>query len=123
MERATIESYLKLSDDELYMQLGEAIIIPVLSASEPSRFQLITRGKNWIEKHRNELCQEFSESERVRDFILKGKAYDRVEAVGMICDLIVAVNNEIPVVIPAILIVRNGIAEMCREGGYFSSGE
>lgn len=107
--------YGKLSavpDDELMLQLGEAVGGTDLDAGRPTRGELIRRAEQWMLTERAAFAQRICGDPRIADF-RSGKKSDKFELFLVICDCLTGLHGGVPVATVAVLLLRLGINTLC----------
>lgn len=108
-----VERLLSEEKDLLFESLGEAIFQQSLGLSEPTKKNKIEKGKNWLNKRYSKLSELICKDESVKLLLESQSAERRIELAVVIADILAASFTSIPVFTISVLLVKNGIHELC----------
>lgn len=107
-----IELLLDSSEDDLLLSLGTAIMGK--PALPPTMETLIANARHWLSSHRDILVKGVCANTQVRDVVAtSGAASRRVDLVAAVADAIVGAVSGVPVVVVSVLLVKEGIHNIC----------
>jgi hypothetical protein len=101
-------------EDILFESLGEVISQQSLGLSKPTRKDKIKKGKNWMSKRYSTFSELICTNEVVKLLLESQSAERRIELAVVIADILAASFTSIPVFTVSVLLVKNGIHELCR---------
>lgn len=116
-DKQMIAANLDKPEDELFAFLGEAAIADggVFSGVPPSLQKRIEAGKNYLELHRQDICERLRTDPKTRDFLRHGATFDRVEAAYIIGDVLFLSLGHPTVLWMAICLIRTGLSTVCPD--------
>jgi hypothetical protein len=118
-----ILSLLEHEDDVLFERLGKRTEVRSLRGIPKTPQAYILAGKKWLDDQREAICSSVAKSQMISDFVKGKRIYSRVELVAATIDIIADRFEAPPVLIVAVLIVKNGFTEMCGEECFKSSSQ
>jgi len=111
-----INDLLKLSEDDLYSQLGKELFYPPntigLNPIDVSR--VIILAKKWMQANNDQLKQKICNSSVINKYNKSGKLKSRIEICGGILDTLLAKYSTIIACTLAILIFNHGLESYCE---------
>jgi len=102
----------KLSDDSLLELLGKHL--QGRSALPPSPRTLIAEATTWLRGRRDALADKICASTRIQELASAPASARRLDLAAAIVDVLLGMVEGPPVAIISILLVREGIHNLCR---------
>jgi len=102
----------KLSDDELFKLLGEAITADEVDALEHGPKYIVTKGRVWLKKNLGTIRQTVCSDPKIQAYLRK-EHYDKEEAAAVVIDSLNPMSLGVPVAVVGVLLSRIGLRSMC----------
>ena len=114
-QKLEIERQLSQTDDLLFEELGEVLRKKSLGASPASPEKNRDTGYSWFVRNKSLLAQTVCPHPIIQSFRTSDDENRRVELVAAIADLLLERYGGLPVVTIAVILVHEGIEQLCKE--------
>lgn len=110
-----IETLLSMDIDSLYELLGDELTPSGAGIFEPSKKQLITKGRLWIENNLEKIADKLCKDEDIRELFNNEDKIDKVQYISALVDLLGAFTIGISPVLLAVILLKYNISKVCEE--------
>lgn len=113
-EREKIATLMKLSLDELYIQIGAEYI--GLGAMPRSLKDLAQIGKLWLESKKSELIEILCNNEQLNSLLKSEpkRLKDRIVLVAAVADLLSSIITGVSPITVSVLLIKAGLEDLCE---------
>jgi hypothetical protein len=112
-----LQSLCNLQDDDLYFELGQAI---VPRDEHISRESLIARGRKWFVERRDEIVKVFCTHPGVLEYRSNDRTREKLVAVASVIDVIATKYGVVPPGVLTAVLLREGVEVVCA--AYVANG-
>ena len=104
-----------MENQDLYIQIGRALMEDSLGASHFDDEELENIGRRWYSQKLQKLRKLICENENTIAYIQENKNNKRMQVVAALADLILGVVGVVPPTTVSLLIINQGLDELCSE--------